>query len=155
MLSLCKKEIQLQNLLKKIVNSEHKIYLLIQIVKFSNSEKMVDDLELLLLLLMSRGVSISCLTSPIWWNSSSGLSGHLQFVPWAAAFWKHFTLTLSCSTFVICPSQSSPSYRTKTYIHILYDTCCGSKATWYWTSQREDCQILRSKKTWAGKMNFA
>ena len=66
MLSLCKKEIQLQNLLKKIVNSEHKIYLLIQIVKFSNSDKKVDDLELLLLLLMSRGVSISCSTSPIW-----------------------------------------------------------------------------------------
>ena len=41
MLSLCKKEIQLQNLLKKIVNSEHKIYLLIQIVKFSNSDKKV------------------------------------------------------------------------------------------------------------------
>ena len=39
MLSLCKKEIQLQNLLKKIVNSEHKIYLLVQIVKFSNSDK--------------------------------------------------------------------------------------------------------------------
>ena len=40
MLSLCKKEIQLQNLLKKIVkiNSEDKIYLLIQIVKFSNSD---------------------------------------------------------------------------------------------------------------------
>ena len=41
MLSLCKKEIQFQNLLKKIVNSEHKIYLLIQIVKFSNSDKKV------------------------------------------------------------------------------------------------------------------
>ena len=39
MLSLCRKEIQLQNLLKKIVNSEHKIYLLVQIVKFSNSDK--------------------------------------------------------------------------------------------------------------------
>ena len=41
MLSLCKKEIQFQNLLKKIVNSEHEIYLLIQIVKFSNSDKKV------------------------------------------------------------------------------------------------------------------
>ena len=41
MLSLCKKEIQLQNLLKNIVDSEHKIYLLIQIVKFSNSGKNV------------------------------------------------------------------------------------------------------------------
>ena len=41
MLSLCKKEIQLQNIMKKIVNSEHKIYLLIQIVKFSNCDKKV------------------------------------------------------------------------------------------------------------------
>ena len=41
MLSLCKKEIQLRNLLKKIVNSEHKIFLLLQLVKFSNSDKKV------------------------------------------------------------------------------------------------------------------
>ena len=41
MLSLCKKEIQLLSLLKKIVNSGHKIYLLVQIVKFSNSDEKV------------------------------------------------------------------------------------------------------------------
>ena len=41
MLSLRKKEIQLRKLLKKNVNSEQKIYLLVQIVKFSNSDKKV------------------------------------------------------------------------------------------------------------------
>ena len=38
MLSLCKKEIQLRNWIAH-ANSEHKIYLLEQIVKFSNSDK--------------------------------------------------------------------------------------------------------------------
>ena len=110
--------------------------------KFSNSSsatltRRLDDLKLLLLLQMSRGVSISRSMSPIWWNPSSGLSGHLQIDPWAAAFWKHFTLILSCSALVICLGQSSPSYWIKTYVSILYDTCCVSKPTWYWTSARE------------------
>ena len=68
MLSLCKKEFQLENLLKKIVNSsEHKIYLLVQIAKFSNSARKVrwPQAATAASNAMPRGVSISCLTSPI------------------------------------------------------------------------------------------
>ena len=47
---------------------------------------------------------------------------------------------------VICPGQISPAYRTKTSILILYDTCCGSTTTWYWTSARGswDFEVIKN-----------
>ena len=150
MLSLCKKEIQFQNLLKKIVNSEHEIYLLIQIVKFSNSDKKVKwpqaataasnvygSLDLLF--------NISTLVKPLirFMRPSPNWSLGSFFLE---TFHSHSILLYLC--YLCCPEFTFISNQN---IPILYDTCCGSKVSWYWTSARGlwDSEVIKNK------MNFA
>ena len=73
---------------KKLLTVNRKYIYLNKQSHSATQTRRLDDLKLLMLLPMSRGVQISCSTSPIWQNPSSGLSGYLQIDPWAAAFWK-------------------------------------------------------------------